>query len=83
VEGDELIEQRLLEENSKHVFSLSTTFHDIHVFQIFYILQVDFVPIYYHVQSFDSQQGGEMYVHKSQFILKTTSTQLLSIQFLF
>jgi hypothetical protein len=24
-----------------------------------------------------------MYVHKSQFILKTTSTQLLSIQFLF
>jgi hypothetical protein len=44
VEGVDLIEQRLLKENSKEVFSLFTTLHDIDVLKIFYILQVDFVP---------------------------------------
>jgi hypothetical protein len=72
-----------LEDNSEDVFSLFTTFHDIDVFQIFYILQVDFIPTYLQVQSFDSQQSRKMYVHESQFVLKTTSTQIFFIQFFF
>jgi hypothetical protein len=49
VEGDEFIEQRLLEEKFKDLFSLFINFHDIDVFQIFYILQVDFVSTYLQV----------------------------------
>jgi len=43
MEGVEMIEQRLLEENFQKVFSLFTTLHDIDVLQKNYILQVDFV----------------------------------------
>jgi hypothetical protein len=64
----------LLEENFEDVFSLFTTLQDIDVLQKIYILQVDFVPIYLQVQSFDSQQVGDMDVHESQFVSKTTST---------
>ncbi len=63
VESVELIEQRLLKENFVKVFSLFTSHHDIDVLQIFYILQVDFVPTCLQVQSFDSQQGRNMDVH--------------------
>jgi hypothetical protein len=44
LKGIEFIEQELLEEISKKVFSLFPTLHDIVVSQIFCILQVDFVP---------------------------------------
>jgi hypothetical protein len=74
VEGVGLIEQRLLKENYEEVFSLFITLHNIDVLQIFYILQVDFVPICLHVQSFDSQQGRNMDVHESQFVPKPTFT---------
>ncbi len=74
LEGAELIEQMLLEDNFKEVFSLFTTLHDIHVLYIFYILQVNFVPTCFQVQSFDSQQNAKIDVHESQFVLKTTST---------
>jgi hypothetical protein len=43
MEGVEMIEQRLLEENFEEVFSLFTILHDIDVLQKIYILQVDFV----------------------------------------
>jgi hypothetical protein len=46
LEGAELIEQRLLEENYEEVFSLFTTLHDIDILYIFYIPQVNFVPTY-------------------------------------
>jgi hypothetical protein len=44
LEGVELIEQKLSEENFEKVFSLFTTFHDIDVLYFFCILQVNFVP---------------------------------------
>ncbi len=83
MEGVELIEQKLLEENSKELFSLFTTFHDIDVLQIFYIIQVDFVSTCLQMQNFDSEQGKDMDVHEFQFVLKTTFTQVPSIQFFF
>jgi hypothetical protein len=43
-------------------------------FNIFSILQINFVPICLKVESFNSQQGAEMDVHESQFVLETTST---------
>jgi hypothetical protein len=60
VEGVKLVEQRLIEENFEEVFSLFKTLQDINVFQIFYILQVDFGPTCLQEQSFDSQQGKNM-----------------------
>jgi hypothetical protein len=83
MQGAELIKQRLVEKTFKEVFSLFTTLHDINVLQFFYILQVDFVPTCLQVQSFDSQQGKDMDVHESQFVPKTTSTHVHSIQFFF
>jgi hypothetical protein len=74
MEGVEMIEQRLLEENFEEVFSLFTTLHDIDVLQKNYILQVDFVFTCLQVQNFDSQQGKNMDVHESQFVPKTIFT---------
>jgi len=35
------------------------------------------------MQNFNSQQGIEMDVHESQFVSKTTFTQVLTVQFFF
>jgi hypothetical protein len=72
MEGAKFIEQKLLEENFKELFSLFTTFRDIDVLQIFYNIQVDFVPTCLQMQNFDSQQGKDMDAHEFQFVLKTT-----------
>jgi hypothetical protein len=51
--------------------------------QFLNIIQVDFVPTCLQMQNFDSQQGKDMDVHESQFVLRTTFTQVPSIQFFF
>jgi hypothetical protein len=77
------LKKRLFEKDFEEVFSLFTTLNDIHVLTIFCIPQVNFVPTCLQVQSFDSQQGVEMDVHESQFVLETTSTHVFVIQFFF
>jgi hypothetical protein len=74
VEGVELIEQRLFEENFEEVFLVFTILNDIDVLQYFWILQIDFVPTCLQVQNFDLQQSEDMDVIESQIVLETTST---------
>jgi hypothetical protein len=47
LEGAKLIEQRLLEEDSKEVLSLFTSFHDIHVLTLFIFLKLILSPLVY------------------------------------
>jgi hypothetical protein len=45
LEGAELIEQRLLEEDSEELFSLFTSFHDIHILTIVVFLKLILSPL--------------------------------------
>jgi hypothetical protein len=63
-EGVELVEQKLLKKDSREVFSFFTTLSVVHFLPIF-ILHVNFVYIFLDLQTFDSQAGVEMDVHKS------------------
>jgi hypothetical protein len=63
-EGVELVEQRLLKNDYREVFSFFTTLLVVHFLPIF-IFHVNFVYVFLDLQTFDSQAGVEMDVHES------------------